>query len=470
MISPSIKKAYSSQYQELLLENLTVDGEIPLWLSGSFISNGPAQFEVGDTPLTHWFDGFSMLKKFDFQAGKVSFQNRFLQSQQYVSSKAKGRLADNEFATYASPSFLGRANLAVKSLIKGLQYDNCNVNIARVGDHFIAMTETNDVLEFRSKDLETVGEFQFEDKIQGQLMLAHPHFDYEKGEVINVVTEFGKDVRYHIVKIAPHSKTREIIATIVTKKAFYMHSFSLTPNYIILLKSPLEMSKLKLMLGCPFNNSLSWKENQSSFFVIVDRRDGSVQKIEADSFLSLHHANAYESGKELILDLIGYDKGNPYDFFYLSNLRSEKPNFPSASLRRFIIDLPSGRVRADIIANENPEFPRLNYKNNNGKNYDFLYTVAMSGTDSKFFDRVQKINLRTGNIQGFKKNNHYFGEAVFVAKPQGILEDDGVLLFIAFNAEKECSSLLILEAKSLQALAEIALPFHLPFGLHGNFW
>lgn len=40
---PSITTAYSSQLLETDLTNLTCEGEIPTWLSGSFISNGPAQ-------------------------------------------------------------------------------------------------------------------------------------------------------------------------------------------------------------------------------------------------------------------------------------------------------------------------------------------------------------------------------------------------------------------------------------------
>jgi beta,beta-carotene 9',10'-dioxygenase len=466
----TVQKAFSSQYQELLLDDIKVEGEIPSWLSGSFISNGPAQFEVGSSAFTHWFDGFSMLKKFDFQGGKVSFQNRFLQSQQYVQSQALGHLADNEFATYAGHSFFSRVRLSIKSLIKGLQYDNCNVNTSRLGEHFIAMSEMNEVLEFSLKDFNTLGAFRFEDKIQGQLMLAHPHMDFERGEAINVVTEFGREIKYHIVKIPQASQKREILVTLTSKQGFYMHSFSVTPNYIILMKTPLEMNKLKLMLGGPFNQSLEWKEKQSSFFIIIDRRNLAVQEIEVDPFIALHTANAFEKGPEIILDLMAYDHGNPYDFFYLSNLRSKKPLFPEATLRRYILDLRTERARMDILARENPEFPRLNYSKNNGKNYQFLYTTAMSGLSPKFFNIIQKINMQSGDIIRFKKENYYFGEAVFVPKPEASSEDDGVLMFITFNAEHERSTLLILDATSLQAMAEIALPLPLPFGLHGDFY
>src|SRR3990167_3286138 len=100
--------AYSSQLLETTLEDLTCYGEIPQWLSGSLISNGPAQFEVGETSFQHWFDGFAMLKKFTFQHGRVSFKNRFIHSQQYIKSNADQRLYQNEFGTYANASWSGR--------------------------------------------------------------------------------------------------------------------------------------------------------------------------------------------------------------------------------------------------------------------------------------------------------------------------------------------------------------------------
>ena len=34
---------------------VAVEGDIPVWLNGRFISNGPGQFQVDDTQFNHWF-------------------------------------------------------------------------------------------------------------------------------------------------------------------------------------------------------------------------------------------------------------------------------------------------------------------------------------------------------------------------------------------------------------------------------
>ncbi|MCH9757247.1 MAG: carotenoid oxygenase family protein [Gammaproteobacteria bacterium] len=48
-------------------------------------------------------------------------------------------------------------------------------------------------------------------------------------------------------------------------------------------------------------------------------------------------------------------------------------------------------------------------------------------------------------------------------------EDHGVLLCIAYDTIRHCSSLIVIDARYMQQVAEIFLPFHLPMGLHGHF-
>ena len=466
----NLSKAYSSQYDETTLDRLDINGEVPTWLSGSFVSNGPGQFEVGSTHFNHWFDGFSMLKKFDFKSGKVRFQNRFLQSKEYVESNKLGKLNANEFGTYASKSNLGRILSSVNELIKGNSHDNCVVNTTCIAENYIAMTEGNDALSFDIKDLSTTGEFNFIDKIPGHFTTAHPHFDFTTGELINISIEIGKTTKYHIYKIEPLSKIRKIIHTYSSDSLFYIHSFSITNNYIILFKSPLVMNKFKLILGFPFNNTLSYQENLSSFFVIIDRRNGKTHEIETEPFVCLHGVNAYEYKNEIIMDLVCHHSGNPYDKLYLSNLRSSKPTLPTGEIRRYAIDVHSKNCKQRTLSTNTHEFPRINYKRCNGNKYQFVYTNWITNPEDQFFNAIQKLNVQVGSIQRWNKANYYLGEAVFVARTNGLLEDDGVLLSIAFDVSTQLSSLMIIDALSMQLVAEVCLPLHLPFGLHGNFY
>lgn len=46
-------------------------GEIPKWVKGTLLKNGPGIFEVGQDKYNHWFDGLAILQSFSVENGKV---------------------------------------------------------------------------------------------------------------------------------------------------------------------------------------------------------------------------------------------------------------------------------------------------------------------------------------------------------------------------------------------------------------
>ncbi|MGH3989729.1 MAG: carotenoid oxygenase family protein, partial [Pseudonocardiaceae bacterium] len=60
------------------------------------------------------------------------------------------------------------------------------------------------------------------------------------------------------------------------------------------------------------------------------------------------------------------------------------------------------------------------------------------------------------------------GEFVFVPNTAQAPEDDGVLMGFVYDAGTDRSDLVILDAASLQTIAEIHLPDRVPNGFHGT--
>jgi beta,beta-carotene 9',10'-dioxygenase len=58
---------------------------------------------------------------------------------------------------------------------------------------------------------------------------------------------------------------------------------------------------------------------------------------------------------------------------------------------------------------------------------------------------------------------------VFVPRPGGVDEDDGVLLSVVLDAAARASFLLVLDARTLKEQARALVPHHIPFGFHGIF-
>src|SRR5438105_699028 len=93
------KSGFKNLNHEVSSQNLSVNGAIPEWLNGTLLRTGPAKFDVGQSKLNHWFDGFAMLHSFTFNNGKVVYLNKFLESNAYKTAKQSGKIKYREFAT-----------------------------------------------------------------------------------------------------------------------------------------------------------------------------------------------------------------------------------------------------------------------------------------------------------------------------------------------------------------------------------
>lgn len=184
---------FSTLHKEVVVERLPVRGIIPEWLSGTLVRNGPAKFEVGKKKLRHWFDGLAMLHKFSFQHGKVSYANKFIESKAYKYAKEKGEIGYSEFATDPCRSIFKR----FAQMFSPRPTDNANVNVSRIANEFVALTEIPLPIEFDPKTLETLGALNYQDALKGQITTVHPHYDFERREGVNYLTHFAKKSSYN---------------------------------------------------------------------------------------------------------------------------------------------------------------------------------------------------------------------------------------------------------------------------------
>src|SRR3954471_5260893 len=145
----SPRHGFDSLENETRIEGLPVTGEPPRWLQGSLIRTGPAKWEVGARTMNHWFDGLAMLHRFSFSGGEVSYANRFLESRAYRAAKETGELTFSEFATDPCRSLYQR----VTSMFSPKLTDNANVNLVKLGERFIAMTEAPIPIQFDAETL-----------------------------------------------------------------------------------------------------------------------------------------------------------------------------------------------------------------------------------------------------------------------------------------------------------------------------
>jgi beta,beta-carotene 9',10'-dioxygenase len=455
---------FTSQDEETAVERLPVSGELPGWLTGALVRVTPALLEVGGRRLAHWFDGIAMLNRFGFADGRVSYASRFIESRAYQDAK-EGEWRHGGFATDPCRSIFKR----VQQIFSPDVTDNPNVNLARIGERYIAMTETPMPIEFDAETLDTIGHLAYADELKAHVTTAHPHHDRDRNELVNYVARFSRVSEYVLYGLPTASSKRRVIARMPVKEPAYMHAFGMSERYLILAEYPLRVNPLKLAFsGRPFIENYSWRGGEPTRFQVLDRVTGELRgTYETDAFFCFHHVNAFERGDELVVDLCAYPDSTVIDDLYLGEDGPRGDRFPRTELRRYTIDLAGGSVRSEPLTDGSLEFPRIDYGKRNTRDYAYAY---FAGADSGWFDRLVKVDVRDGSRSEWRAEGCYPGEPVFVREPGTEAEDSGAVLSVVLDANAGRSFLLVLDAGSFEEVARAEAPHHIPFGFHGQYF
>ena len=444
---------------------LPVSGQIPEWLAGSLLRTGPANWEVGEDRMRHWFDGLAMLHRFDVDGDGVSYASRFVQSKAYREAEATGKISYSEFGTDPCLTLFAK----VRSMFAPRITDNPNVNLTRLGAKFVSMSETPMPVEFDARTLESAG---LAWDVPGLLTTAHPHLERESGGVINYAAKLGPRNKYRFFRVLPGSEKPEVLAEQGVKEPAYMHSFGLTERWFVLAEFPFVVNPLRLAFGGrPYIENYRWKPELGTRVTLFDRATGEARgPFETDPFFAFHHINAYEEGDEVVIDLCAFPDAGLIEDLYMERLRAGRP-IARPDIRRVRVDLAAGNATSEILFEEGFDLPRINYGRCNERPYRYAWGVGFG--DSGWLDHIVKADLAERSAQRWSEPGCYPGEPVFVAAPgsNGATpsEDEGVLLSVVLDGARESSFLLVLDARDLSELARAEVPGVIPFGFHGQF-
>ncbi|TKR71949.1 hypothetical protein L596_019477 [Steinernema carpocapsae] len=449
-----------------------ITGHLPLWLSGTLLRNGPGTFKIGDSDYHHWFDGLAYIRKYHFENGKMTYTAKHLKSDSYKLNHAANRIVVGEFGTAAYPDPCKNIFQRFFSFFEEKKFtDNGLVNFVQCGDRIFATTETPFMTEVDLETVDTKERLNLSDYVALNTVTAHQHYDAD-GNIFNIGSKFGKGGEYVIAK-TENTKTEAFkltnkIASIPMNNSLhpsYYHSFGMTQNYLILFECPLTMNVWKIMVaklrGQSFLHTMEWNPSNPVNVHIVNRETGEPLevKIKSPAFFTFHHANSYENGDFLVLDYCKVRDGNVVKGFTLNQMRegSIKTTNPDqmAILHRMVVPLKLSEVKdnkKNLLENidfaqgckafykedgclwvedaelcEIPmELPRYNYAYNM-KCYKYVYGTVLQQED---YTGILKVNVANRTHQMWRNDNseQISAEPVFVANPNGVDEDDGVLL------------------------------------------
>jgi carotenoid cleavage dioxygenase len=210
-----------------------------------------------------------------------------------------------------------------------------------------------------------------------------------------------------------------------------------------------------------------WMPEAGARVGVMPRSGGNadITWIGIDPVYVFHVLNCYDSGEDVvIMDVLRYDRA--FDTAPGDVIASDLP-----VLARWTIDVTRRRITEQHLDDVNAEFPRIDDAVA-GLPHRYGYCTRLGANpQDPTFEGLIKYDLVRDEATRYDPGEHRSpGEAVFVRAGDGHGEDEGWVLSVVYDATRDASDLVILDATSFAGppVATVHLPARVPFGFHGS--
>ena len=531
-----------------------MSGNIPVWAVGSLFRTGPGVYKVEGTPVgtfytSHWFDGLAHTHRFDITPDgegrvKVFYSSRRQSNEMMEHIRASGdrkffsfgqrrdpclgmfaKIMSSWRAMRAGPDDKSIENISVVVHTDMPGLDQVARPIAGAkstppdrrggeppshGGHRACQlknvwitTDNSGLKKIDPDTLEPIGfvsQQSLHPDLSGPTSCAHAQRDPITGDMFNFNLQMGRTPTYRIFRVSASTGKTDILATIGGPgiKAGYLHSFYISPSFVILClpSSHLGLNGLKVVWERNIIDAIEpFDTTKKCKWFIVDRLHGKgvVGQFETDAGFFFHTVNAFEERDlqtgttNLFCDVVEYPnldvmfslyydvllgKNDAHDGFWQDSGRAQSS---LSRLARYHIKVPSAEDEEAALsvsktitvpAPHSGELPTINPLFAL-KRQRYVYGLAFFGR-STLSDSLVKTDMETKEALFWNiPPGHTPGEAIFVARPDGEEEDDGVLLSVVLDGKNRTSYLVCLDAKTMSEMGRADVGFAIGFGFHG---
>jgi all-trans-8'-apo-beta-carotenal 15,15'-oxygenase len=257
----------------------------------------------------------------------------------------------------------------------------------------------------------------------------------------------------------------------------YLHDFGATERHAVFILHAVHFAPLKFLLGLSsFAECLAWKPALGNVLLVIDLATGAARTFEAPPSWCWHIANCFEQGNALVVDFIGYDDAGHFlgpnaELAAIMRGHAGVQGAPGL-LRRYVADLATGRLEAQVLADDAVEFCSADPRHAGAPHRRIFMAHGGSGAAGVAWQTaVAAFDTATGTLDCFDFGpTTHAGEPVFAAKPCGG-QDEGYLLVQLLETERAASAFAVLDAQCLGdgPLAVIELEQRHPLSFHGMF-
>lgn len=281
-----------------------------------------------------------------------------------------------------------------------------------------------------------------------------------------MLVDYGPRTQLRFVSEDVATGVRRLLRAIPDPEPSYVHAMGATRDHLLHFAYPLVAHPLAIRFsGEGFIAPFRWKPEQGTRVRAIHKDTGDLTlDVRAPPMFAFHHVGGRETEDGFEMVLAAHDDAAIVDALRLDPLRRRAPT-PKATLRR--VHLRPGHARVEPISDEAIELPRVH----DGRLGGEVRLVWGTGNHdpTRYSDQLVRVDLGDGSVRRFRDPRSSPGEPVFVPRPGGRDEDDGVCLSMAIEEEAERSVVLVLDAATMTELARVRLPLHVPFHFHGVF-
>ena len=446
-INPFLCANFAPIKDELDVDNLTIEGEIPADLNGMYVRNGSnPQFKPYS--YTYPFDGDGMLHAIYLNHGKARYKNRFIVTKQLEVDR---RFGMSMYGGVDFPFIRDRNLLNPEDPQTPVKIGRF-IHIIRHAGKYLALHETTSAYEVDAQ-LNTLGEWNPTQEQNPIELNAHTRLDPKTGELFNISYHEEPLITYNVFD---KNGNRTQHGKIDLAQSIMAHDFVLTQNHVVIFLCPVIVD---FMANGKDRQFATWLPELKTRILLLDRDNlNNVTQLEMEAFFAYHYANAYENSNEIIVDYVRY-----------TQFSMEIDGMGPGNLYRTTINLNDKTCASKKIDDQPIEFPRIN-ENFNSLNNRYIYATVNANNHDNFNKIIQyDMNNGTSKVHDFG-TDYEIDEAVFAPKSHSREENDGYVMLFAYHKTKEQSRFIILDAKNIsnEPVATVTLPRRVPHGLHGS--
>ena len=424
-------------------EPLRIEGRVPDALHGALYRCGPARFSIGGEPYQHWFDADGAVTAVRFASGRVEGAVRTVETRWLRDERAANQ------QLYRSYAQLGRGWRRWLTLPK----NPANISVIPWDGQLLALWEAGLPIALDPATLETRGETNLGGQI-GPTFSAHPH---RLGDTLfNFGVRYGARFALEVYSMNGDVKR---IASVPLPRPTIIHDFIVTPRHAIFFCPPVRLRLARLLAGIgSFDSNLAWEPEHGTEVIIIplDAPDAPV-RFTVPPFFQWHFVNAWESGNELVADIIEYDDFETNAWF--GRAPYDPPSVPPASrYARAYIDLAARRMNVEVLSKTFCEFPAIDARDAGRPHQSAWFLCFDNGLPPKLcrFDAKSR-TTRTVPL----------GTHAVPSEPAVV--PGGFVMTLVYDGDRDASHVAVIDAARPEdgPVARIWFDHAIPFPFHG---